>query len=222
VHLGRLLAPAGVRYVVVVNGVAPSMVGTVPASVRAPPPPGLVADLLKQDDLQVVPGVLGVDVYANGEGMPVTAQRAAPLPVVRAWSYPAGADVVGWQPVLSALSNGGPATGPVGAGTLYAGYAPAGSFTVGVGGRAAVRRPAFGWAAQYAVAKGEASLSFSKFPYVPLAVLLELLAWLALVAALLQRPPRAARARGATRTRASEGAAAVVVVGVGDGVEVHP
>ena len=28
VHLGRLLAPAGVRYVVVVDGLAPSMVGT--------------------------------------------------------------------------------------------------------------------------------------------------------------------------------------------------
>ena len=28
VHLGRLLAPAGVRYVVVVDALAPSMVGT--------------------------------------------------------------------------------------------------------------------------------------------------------------------------------------------------
>jgi hypothetical protein len=176
-----------------------------------------VADLLKQDDLQVVPGVLGVDVYANGEGMPVTAQRAAPLPVAQTWSYPAGPDVVGWQPVLSALSNG-PATGPVGAGTLYAGYAPAGSFTVGEGGRAAVRRPAFGWAAQYAVAKGEASLSLSTFPYVPLAVLLELLAWAALVAALLQRPPRA---QGATRTRGSA-AAVAAVVGAGDSAEARP
>ena len=111
VHLGRLLAPAGVRYVVVVNGVAPSMVGTVPASVSAPPPPGLVADLLRQDDLQVVPGVLGVDVYANGEGMPVTAQRAAPLPVAQTWSYPAGADVVGWQPVLSRAVERGPRHG---------------------------------------------------------------------------------------------------------------
>ena len=40
VHLGRLLAPAGVRYVVVVDAVAPSMVGTVTPSVSAPPRPG--------------------------------------------------------------------------------------------------------------------------------------------------------------------------------------
>ena len=91
-------------------------------------PAGLNADLLKQDDLRVVPGEVGVQVFVNGEAMPVTAERATPLPVVPAWSYPSGADVAGWLPVLSALSDGGPATGPVGPGTLYAGYAPAGSF----------------------------------------------------------------------------------------------
>jgi hypothetical protein len=190
VHLGRLLAPAGVRYVVVVDGLAPSMVGTVPASVSAPPPAGLDTDLLQQDDLQVVPGVLGVQVYQNGVGLPVTAQRAAPLPPVRTWSYPAAADVAGWQPVLSALSGGGPATGPVTAGTVYVGYAPAGSFTLRVGGHAASRRPAFGWAAQYTVTKGQASLSRVAFPYVPLAVALELAAWVVLAAALIGRPRR--------------------------------
>src|SRR5580692_8165222 len=93
VHLGRLLAPSGVRYVVVVDGLAPSMVGTVPPSVSAPAPAGLNADLLKQDDLRVVPGEAGVQVFVNGEAMPVTGERATPLPVVRTWSYPSGADV---------------------------------------------------------------------------------------------------------------------------------
>ena len=37
VHLGRLLAPAGVRYIVVVDALAPSLVGAAPASVSAPP-----------------------------------------------------------------------------------------------------------------------------------------------------------------------------------------
>ena len=86
VHLGRLLAPAGVRYVVVVDGLAPSMVGTVTPSVSAPPPAGLDRDLLQQDDLQVVPGELGVQVFENGEHMPVTAERGA--------AAAAGADVV--------------------------------------------------------------------------------------------------------------------------------
>ena len=109
-----------------------------------------------------------------------------PLPVVRAWSYPAAADVVGWQPVLGDLAEGRPAVG-VPAGTVYAAYAPAASFTLTQHGRAAPRRPAFGWASQYRVVAGPASLSFSTFPYVPLVVLVELAAWAALAVALVGR-----------------------------------
>ncbi len=197
VHLGRLLAPAGVRYVVVVDGLAPSMVGTVTPSVSAPPPAGLDTDLLEQDDLQVVPSQAGVQIFENGETMPVTAERSRPLPAVRTWSYPAAADVTGWRPVLSELSSGAPASGPVVAGTLYAGYAPAGHFAVRVDGHTVGQRPAFGWAAQYAVAatKGRATLSLSEFPYVPLAVLLEAAVWVVLAAALLGRRRRAAGPR---------------------------
>ena len=72
---------------------------------------------------------MGVQVYENGADMPVTATRAAALPV-RASAYPSATDVVGWQPVLSALADGAAATGAVPAGTLYAGYAPAGSFAL--------------------------------------------------------------------------------------------
>ncbi len=202
VHLGRLLAPAGVRYVVVLEGLAPSMVGSAPPSVSAPPPVGLSRDLLQQDDLQAVPGELGVQVFENGDRMPVTAERATPLPPVRMWSYPAAADVAGWQPVLTALANGGPATGAVQAGSVYAGYAPAGSFGLNVDGHAEQQRPAFGWAAQYQAARGQASLSLSQFPYVPLTVMLELAAWVAVAVAILGRPRR--RGRGG-RPAAREG-----------------
>ncbi len=190
VHLGRLLAPAGVRDVVVVDALAPSLVGTT-ASVSAPPPAGLNTDLLEQDDLQVVPAVLGVQVYANGVAMPVTATRATALPV-GASAYPSAADVAGWQPVLSALANGGPALGSLPAGTAYAGYAPAGSFALTVHGHSAARQAAFGWAAQYAVgAGGPSSLSLSQFPFIPMVVLLELAAWVLLAGAIIGRPRRA-------------------------------
>jgi hypothetical protein len=190
VHLGRLLAPAGVHDVVVVEGLAPSTVGTQPASVNAPPPSALQTDLLQQNDLQVVPGVSNVQVYQVNENMPVTGERTAPLPAVAQWSNPGAADVVGWQPVLRDLSQGEPATGAVTAGTLYAGYAPAGSFAVTAAGHSVARRPAFGWAAQYAVPAGRISLSLSQFPYVPLAVLLEVLAWVALLLRLVGRRRR--------------------------------
>ncbi len=199
VHLGRLLAPAGVRYVVVVDALAPSMAGTVTPSVSAPAPPGLETDLLEQDDLRVVPGEVGVQVFENGEDMPTTAERAPPLPVVHAWSYPSAADVVGWQPVLGDLAGGAALARTVTAGTVYAGYAPAGSFALSVDGHPVRQQPAFGWAAQYAVVKGTASLALSQFPYVPLAVLLELAAWAFLAVALVGRPRRATRAEASRR-----------------------
>ncbi len=190
VHLGRLLASTGVRYVVVVDAVAPSMAGTVIPSVSAPPPARLQTQLLEQDDLQMVPGLMGVQVYENSEDMPVTGQRTAPLPVATTWTFPAAADVAGWQPVLGDLSQGASASGVVGAGIVYAGYAPAGSFTLTVGGHAVARRPAFGWAAQYAATPGPASLTFSGFPYVPLTVALEVAAWVVLAGTLAGRRRR--------------------------------
>ena len=104
------------------------------------------------------------------------------------------------------------ATGAVPAGTLYAGYAPAGAFALHVDGQTLARRPAFGWAAQYAVtAKGEAAFSLSQFPLVPLAVFLELAAWLVLALAVdrpaapgagdVGRPPSASSPRRCSSTR---------------------
>jgi hypothetical protein len=193
VHLGQLLASAGVQYVVVVDGLAPSTVGTQPPSVNAPPPPGLIQDLLAQSDLQVVPGEVGVQVYRNSQFVPVTAQRGGTLPATRTWSYPGEAVVAGWQPALGPLAGGGPATGQVRPGTLYAGYAPAGSFALSQPGRSPVRRPAYGWAAQYETAEGDATLALSRFPYVPLGVALEVAVWVVLLAALLGPRRRASR-----------------------------
>jgi hypothetical protein len=166
-------------------------VGTQPASVSAPPPAGLGTDLLEQDDLHAVPGEVGVQVYENDQLMPVTAQRTTPLPPVHTWSNPGPADVVGWDSVLGAPTSPA-ASGPVGPGTVYVGCAPASSFALTRNGHAATRHPAFGWAAQYPVARGRATLSLSQFPYVPVGVLLEVIVWVLLAAALLgrrRRPP---------------------------------
>ncbi len=202
VHLGRLLASAGVRYVVVLDGVAPSMVGTVPASVSAPPPPGLVTDLLEQDDLQVVPGELGVQVFENGEDMPVTAARAAGLPT--------GAGVV----LPGRRRRGRVATRAERAVGRWARHRPG-------DGRHPVRRvctrgelhpqrgrPLGAPAALRSVGRrstppppGAASLTLSQFPFVPLAVALELAAWVVLAAALVGRPRRAPAATAPPRPR---------------------
>ncbi|HWE67292.1 MAG TPA: glycosyltransferase family 2 protein [Acidimicrobiales bacterium] len=185
VHLGRLLAAQSVRYVVVVEGLAPSQSAPDPAIAFAPPT-GMQRALLNQDDLQIVPGEFGIQVYKNNEAMPIVAERAQTLPASSALSYPGAADVVRWQPILAALSSRHATAGPIGAGTVYDGNAPAGSFSLSVRGQAVARRPAFGWAAQYPNAPaGPASLTFQGAPFVPLGVLIVFLGWIVLAAAVL-------------------------------------
>jgi GT2 family glycosyltransferase len=208
IHLGRLLAPLGVRYVVVVDGLNPG--SSEVASVDAPPPSGLQQALLNQNDLQVVPGQVGVQVFENAESLPVTAQRShGALSTRPLWSFPSAPDLQGWRPVLTPLARHHQATGAVTTGTVYAGYAPAGNFALNVDGRTVARQPAFGWASQFpGTTAGQATLGFDGIPYVPLVVLIELVGWLALALALLgwrRRAPRSSpRRRWSTRTPAPE------------------
>ena len=94
------------------------------------------------------------------------------------------------------------------AGTLYAGYAPAGSFAYSGPGGTATGRPAFGWAAQYATRAGPARLALSQFPLVPIGVLLEVAAWVALVAAIVGRRQHRRAARHAVVTEEAAAAEA--------------
>jgi len=184
VHLGQLLAAQGVQYVVVVDGIAPFETGLAP-SVGAPPPAGIQQALLNQDDLQIIPGTLGVQVFRNARVIPLSAEREQPLPVTSTSSWPSLADILGWHPVLSAVADHPAATGAVGSGTVYTGYAPAGAFSLTQDGRPVTLRPAYGWAGQYPGASaGEATFSLTRFPYIPLAVLAEVLGWVVLAAAL--------------------------------------
>ena len=109
-------------------------------SVQAPPPAGLQQALLNQNDLQIVPGTLGVQVFRNAQAIPLTAQRARPLPRTAATSWPGLDDIVGWRPVLSAVADHPGATGAIASGTVYAGYAPAGAFSLTQGGRSVPRQ----------------------------------------------------------------------------------
>jgi hypothetical protein len=196
VHLGQLLAAQGVQYVVVVDGIAPFETGLAP-SVAAPPPAGIQEALLNQDDLQIIPGTFGVQVFRNARVIPLSAEREQPLPVTSTSSWPSLADILGWHPVLSAVADHPAATGAVGSGTVYTGYAPAGAFSLTQDGRPVTLRPAYGWAGQYPGASaGEATFSLTRFPYIPLAVLAEVLGWVVLAAALSGwlSPRRRARA----------------------------
>jgi GT2 family glycosyltransferase len=93
--LGQLLAPLGVRYVVVPASNVPALAG-VQAATSLPPPPDLVAGLVTQEDLSQLPTEGGSYVFANAAW--VTGDGRLPLPGAAASAIgpvPAGVGAAG-------------------------------------------------------------------------------------------------------------------------------
>jgi GT2 family glycosyltransferase len=190
VHLGRLLAPSGVRYVVVVESTAPQVPG-VQSPPTYPAAPGLIGALSAQQDLAPVGGgpQSGFFVYLNTDALteraarlsgPVTTGAGAPSA-----TWPTAADLAGWHPVLPGPAGRGAFSGLVPAGTVYAAYAPGGRVSLRVGGRTMRSTPAFGWAAQFPHQPGgSATLWVAGSLLVPLSVVVQIIVWV-IVAALL-------------------------------------
>ncbi|MGH9081811.1 MAG: hypothetical protein ACRDWN_00560 [Acidimicrobiales bacterium] len=190
VRLGRLLSVASVRYVVMVDGLAPDVTGGQPSLV-VPAPAGLVRALVNQEDLLQEPtSAGGYQVFENTDFVPERAVRRAGLggPAPTRAVQPTAADVAGWRRALPGDPGSRTYRGAVAGGTVLSSYAPGGSWGLAVGGQAARRQPAYGWAAQFRdVPAGPAVLRFRGSLLDPLAVLVEMGVWLAVVAALLGR-----------------------------------
>src|SRR5271166_463010 len=186
-NLGQLLAPAGVRYVVVAQSLSPGLSGSAPGT-AFPAPPGLLAALVGQDDLEAVPGGgQGFAVFENTQFLPERAQRSAGAVPAGAVA-PVAADLSGWHPVLPGPRGASSYQGPLGVGSTLASYAPAGGWHLSVAGRPVAGRPAFGWAAQYpATPAGTAALTFSSSPVAALGTAVMLVLWVVVAALLLGR-----------------------------------
>jgi GT2 family glycosyltransferase len=194
-HLGRLLAPAAIRYVVVIETLAPTVVG-VQSAPSYPVPADLVPALAQQGDLSQVPGGEGFVVYTNTAALPERASRAAgPAQGREATGGPAAGialprpgDLSGWRTSLAGPAGSGGFFGSVAAGTIYAAMAPGGDWQLATVGGPGHETSAFGWAAQFTVAKGgPASLRFAGVPLPGLGGLAELVLWLIVVWALIDR-----------------------------------
>jgi GT2 family glycosyltransferase len=178
VHLGRLLAPAAIRFVVVLDTVSPAIPG-VQSSPSYPPPPGLLGSLDAQIDLRQIPGGEGFTVFENTDALAEWAERASSYPPAPARAVsPSVLDVTGWRAVLTARPGALAAAGSLAAGTVLSAAAPAGHFALFVDGRAVPERSAFGWASQYRAPAGTAVLRFSGNPIVPLTVIAQFVLWL--------------------------------------------
>ena len=202
-RLGAMLAPAGVRYVVELTAIAP-VIPQVQTPASYPVPADLSPALGRQLDLDPMFTESGVTVYANTDWLPerswvagssAHAAAAGAIPsgspgVLPPTASPPGTRVVpGARPVLPGPPAQRSYTGPVPPGTVLAAVAPAGRWSlVGPSGTADPRSSSFGWAAQYRVAAaGTAILRFDGGPWAPLGVLVELVLWLAVAAALIER-----------------------------------
>ena len=134
VHLGSLLAQAGVATVVVMNAPTPDYAGAQDVPTR-PVPAALDATLARQTDLALQLQSRSVTIYANADFHGLVAQSSRTTPT-------------GWTPLTGNTFGTGPVTSGA---TVVAGLAPASAFALDVNGAAATRRTAFGWAPTYLV-----------------------------------------------------------------------
>ncbi|HEY8080625.1 MAG TPA: glycosyltransferase [Acidimicrobiales bacterium] len=197
VHLGRLLASAGITTVVVVTATAPTLAGE-QHPIQTPPPSALIPALRHQQDLSVPPGGGGVLTFTNDAARGVTSMRPQPVdPSAGPGNFGASRF---WEPALdpSTLS------GPVDKGTLVAALAPGGDFVATVNGAAVPRTTVYGWAPSWSVKKGTAQISLDALPLNAVLAAVVLACWL-LAGLLAIGPDRLARMARRVRRAAPRG-----------------
>jgi len=192
-RLGNLLAPAAVRYVVVLTSIAPEIAGE-QSPTSYPVPADLLPALGRQLDLQPVLSGTGITIYANAAWLPqrseVPAGPGSARPVPSPLANSPGTPVVrGAVPVLSGVTASRSFEGPLTAGTVFSSAAPSGHWHLVSGSGATVpRSDSFGWASRYSVATAaKGSLRFEGGFLPLLAGLFSLAAWSLALAALIDR-----------------------------------
>jgi hypothetical protein len=213
VRLGGLLAPYAIRYVVVVDTLAPSIPGF-QSPLEEEPPADLEPALLSQLDLRQIIGQGGFDVFIDDAALPeravlATAKRPTATSVRKAspapTPSPVGSDpaLVGWTPALEAPRGASEATGRVPAGTVLAAVAPARSWElVDAAGRVHRSDTLFGYAASFTVTRpGVVTVKFRGSWVHGLEITLEALLWLVAVGILLGRRRSLSRLSSRIRRR---------------------
>jgi GT2 family glycosyltransferase len=214
-QLGRMLAPAGVRYVVLLTSLAPEISGE-QSPEEYPVPAGLAPALADQLDLDPVVSGSGITVYANTSWIPERSVVPGSKPVANAAGdpgalagTPGSAILPGAVPVLPGGAASRSYRGPVPVGTVLTALAPAGRWSlVAADGATVPSTPSFGWAGSYRVnSPGLSTLRFGGGALVPLSWLYTFVVWLLAVALLLARRTAGGRWPWPIRRRSREVAA---------------
>ena len=218
VRLGRLLAPYAVRYVVVVDTLAPSIPG-LQTPITHPPPGDLLGALSSQIDLRQIISQGGFDVFVDPSALPLRAWRTAAGAPSSPASAVTGVDprLTGWHPALLGASGATSVRGRVPAGTVLDAVAPAAAWRL-LGPHGTVVRPSrfFGYAATFPVARpGTVTVAFVGSWAHGLEISMETAAWVVVAGALAGRRwwldwwwgPLGGRGRRRRRARAVDASA---------------
>jgi GT2 family glycosyltransferase len=189
VHLGRLLAPAGVRYVAIVDRAAPN------AGLRTTVPAALTHALDQQVDLVALTEPSGLHLYENIAYVAVRSETsgASAAAAVASTNDPSSAGIRIDATRFHSLPGG---TGPsksTGPGTVLWSQATDANWQATVNGRSLTRVTAFGSTNAFLLpSTGRVAISYDGGPTRPLGVTFEVLVWLVAIAVLVA-PWRARR-----------------------------
>jgi len=194
VRLGQLLAPYAVRYVVVVDTLAPSIPGF-QSPLSYPVPGDLLGALGAQVDLRQVISQGGFEVFVDDAALPLRAVRtrapgAAPGATPAELSVTGAAPgLTGWRPALVGSPDATSISGRVPAGTVLAAVAPADAWRLtGPRGTLDHASTSFGYAATFQVPRPErVTVAFVGSWSHGLEIGVETAAWIAVAAALAGR-----------------------------------
>ncbi|HET9442124.1 MAG TPA: hypothetical protein VFO65_02305, partial [Acidimicrobiales bacterium] len=192
--LGHLLGPLGVRFVAVPSTAAP---GEDDPPSRSPGLLDLLAAMRSQTDLKLVQSDPAIVVYENAAWAPavsVLGDQAAAASEGSGLDVARTTDLRGSRPALveRGLTRH---TGEVVPGPVYLAEAHSERWALTVGSEEAEQRKAFGWASLFSVREGgKATLRYRTSPVRWLAILVELVLWLAVVVAVARGRRDGARA----------------------------
>lgn len=176
-RLGRLLAPMGIRYVVVPERLAPAPF----ADEEQPVPPGLTTTLDAQLDLEPLDLPAGLRVYANQAAAPLRGVTTDGALVADGGGIADAVerDLASLEPALLDEAGASTWTGEVpDASVVYAAVAHSDRWRLTVDGQAAASTTPFGWATAFTVEDGGAArLEYETPPLRYLVLLVQALAW---------------------------------------------
>jgi hypothetical protein len=177
-RLGRLLAPFGVRYLVLLSSSAPARA----SGVDAPLPAGLAETVNRQLDLRRIDVDPDVQVFQSTAWMPVRSLVRGPgataLDGSHLFSIAAATD----------FSGAVPAVGEIGAGVVHVGVPSSSRWHLEVDGKEAPHSRSLGWANRFDVASpGVATLEYRTASSRYLAVLAQVILWVIAIELALRR-----------------------------------